>query len=84
MGRPPTGARAMTAAEKQRAYRQRKFGNKPPVTKSRADADLAGLRVEIERLRDEVERWKRKADKRLARAFRIADQIKDMIVKTAR
>jgi hypothetical protein len=36
-GRPPLGERAMTAAEKMRRYRARKFGNKPkepPVTKS--------------------------------------------------
>src|SRR5262245_11351691 len=32
-GRPPIGERAMTPAEKQRRYRERKFGNKPPVTK---------------------------------------------------
>src|SRR5262245_20500133 len=38
-GRPPLGDRAMTPAEKQRRYRERKFGNKPakaPVTKSPA------------------------------------------------
>src|SRR5262245_57672158 len=36
VGRPPMGERAMTPAEKQRRYRERKFGNKPkrpPVTK---------------------------------------------------
>jgi hypothetical protein len=33
MGRPPIGKTAMTAAEKQRRYRERKFGNKAAVTK---------------------------------------------------
>jgi hypothetical protein len=40
MGRPPIGERAMSPAEKQRRYRERKFGNKPPVTKP-ATAKLA-------------------------------------------
>src|SRR5437016_4819451 len=38
-GRRPIGERAMTPAEKQRRYRERKFGNRPkrpPVTKSTA------------------------------------------------
>jgi hypothetical protein len=33
MGRPPLGKVAMTPAEKQRRYRERKFGNRPPVAK---------------------------------------------------
>jgi hypothetical protein len=35
MGRPPIGERALTAAEKMRRYRARKFGNKPPVTRAK-------------------------------------------------
>jgi hypothetical protein len=42
MGRPPIGERAMTAAEKQRRYRERKrraaYGNSEPVTEPRARA----------------------------------------------
>src|SRR5262249_6309501 len=49
MGRPPIGERAMTAAEKQRRYRERKFGNRPPVTKPSAAA-AANLEARIRQL----------------------------------
>jgi hypothetical protein len=66
VGRPPIGARAMTAAEKQRRYRERKFGNKPPVTKPSAadgarvsvlEAEAAALRDQIITLKMELEAW---------------------------
>ena len=56
MGRPPMGKRAMTPAEKQRRYRERKFGNKPPVTKppaksdAAAQAEIAALKARIAEL----------------------------------
>jgi hypothetical protein len=57
MGRPPIGEQAMTAAEKQRRYRERKFGNKAAVSKpttaqaQRQQAEIAALKLEIARLR---------------------------------
>src|SRR5262245_31592040 len=54
MGRPPIGARAMTPAEKQRRYRERKFGNKPRVTKS--PAAVAALEARIRELEAELAR----------------------------
>jgi hypothetical protein len=57
VGRPSIGERAMTPAEKQRAYRERKFGNKPHVTKSADDGALAArvrqLEAELARERQE-------------------------------
>src|SRR5262245_118413 len=61
MGRPPIGERAMTPAEKQRRYRERKFGNKPSVTKSAAVAKLEARIRELE-----VELARRKAQERSA------------------
>jgi hypothetical protein len=60
MGRPPLGERALTPAEKMRRYRERKFGNKPPVTKQRhaeleqAKARIAGLERENAQLRESL------------------------------
>jgi hypothetical protein len=54
MGRPPLGERAMTPAEKQRRYRERKFGNKPAVTK--ASAATAKLEARIRELEAELAR----------------------------
>jgi len=62
MGRPPIGERAMTAAEKMRRYRARKFGNRPPVTKSAAT--VAKLAARIRELEAELAR--RKAQERAA------------------
>jgi hypothetical protein len=57
VGRPSIGERAMTPAEKQRAYRERKFGNKPHVTKS-ADGDGAdgALAARVRQLEAELAR----------------------------
>src|SRR5262249_31863447 len=55
MGRLPIGERAMTPAEKQRRYRERKFGNKPRVTKSDA---VAALEKRIRELEAELARQK--------------------------
>jgi hypothetical protein len=63
MGRPPIGKVAMTAAEKQRRYRERKFGNKAAVvaavTKSTAraaDRAAAPLEARIRELEAELAR----------------------------
>jgi hypothetical protein len=47
MGRPPIGAKAMTAAEKQRRYRARKAGDKLAVTKPGAGDCVAEARALI-------------------------------------
>jgi hypothetical protein len=65
MGRPPIGERAMTAAEKQRRYRERrdaKLGNKPRVTKS---ASVDKLERRIRELEAELAR-RPKAQERAA------------------
>src|SRR5262245_49504173 len=72
MGRPPLGERAMTPAEKQRRYRERKFG---AVTKPAAktvkrlearvrelEAQLAALATETEELIAAAERLRRSKD----------------------
>jgi hypothetical protein len=57
MGRPPIGERALTAAEKMRRYRARKFGNKPPVTKSSAtNAAVASLQTRLREVETELAR----------------------------
>jgi hypothetical protein len=48
MGRPPLGKRAMTAAEKQKRYRAKTFGNSAPVTKPQLKARIAQLEAELE------------------------------------
>jgi hypothetical protein len=55
MGRPPIGARALTPAEKQRRYRERraaKFGNKGTVTKPTAAAAVAKLEARVRKLQE--------------------------------
>jgi len=52
MGRPPIGERAMSAAEKQRRYRARKFGNKGAVTKTLPPA-VAELEARVRELEAE-------------------------------
>jgi len=59
MGRPPIGERAMTAAEKMRRYRARKFGNRPPVTKLTAAA-AERLAARIRELEAELARERAK------------------------
>jgi hypothetical protein len=60
MGRPPLGERAMTAAEKMRRYRERKFAPKPTAaepptaaTKPTADRESAALKARIRELEAE-------------------------------
>jgi hypothetical protein len=48
MGRPPIGKVAMTSTERVHRHRERKFGNKPPVTKS--PAAVAKLEARIREL----------------------------------
>jgi hypothetical protein len=68
MGRPPIGERAMTAAEKMRRYRARKFGNKPPVTKSTAtQIDPAATRQRIDSAIAPLEARVRELEAELAR-----------------
>jgi uncharacterized small protein (DUF1192 family) len=57
MGRPPIGKIAMTGAERVRRHRERKFGNKPRVTKLHdwtvglLEAHIVELQAELERER---------------------------------
>jgi len=60
MGRPPIGERAMTPAEKQRRYRERKFGNKSVVTKS--TATLVREIKELARYERERDVWRQKLE----------------------
>jgi hypothetical protein len=59
------GERAMTPAEKQRRYRERKFGNKPPVTKSSTSAasvaEIKQLKAEVARLKADLAEFGNKA-----------------------
>ena len=67
MGRPPIGDHAMTAAEKQRRYRAKKFGNSSSVTKPRiATAERQKLEARIRELEAELTR-ERAASKRKKR-----------------
>ena len=90
MGRPPIGERAMTAAEKQRRYRARKFGNKPRVTKSALAAEIAALKqqlaqahkriAELER-RGELTRGRRDSGQTGAAVFSEVGKLRAEIVK---
>jgi chromosome segregation ATPase len=79
-GRPPLGARAMSAAEKQRRYRERKakeLGNDGAVTKS-GTADTAKLEARIRRLEAELVRETAAHEKtraELQNAIRLAKEI---------
>jgi hypothetical protein len=50
----------MTPAEKQRRYRERKFGNKPAVTKSSVAKELAEVKAELARERQEHQKTRDK------------------------
>jgi hypothetical protein len=81
MGRPPLGERALTPAEKMRRYRERKFGNKPPVTKqgyAAAQARIAGLEREAAQLRAQIAQHKaRIAELEREKAQRDAEPVLD-------
>jgi len=62
MGRPPIGKRAMTAAEKQRRYRARKFGNKPRVTKSALAAEIAALKQQLAQAHKRIAELERRGE----------------------
>jgi hypothetical protein len=74
MGRPPIGERAMTPAEKQRRYRERKFGNRPPVTKSATAAALAArireLKQQLAQAHKRIAELERRGEGQLTRSHR--------------
>ena len=75
MGRPPIGERALTAAEKMRRYRARKFGNKPPVTKSPVtNAAVASLQARLREVETELAR-ERQAHKETRDVFGNKDAV---------
>ena len=57
MGRPPTGKRALTGAERQRRYMARLLGATP-------DARLAAAKAEIAKLKARIAELKRKLRER--------------------
>jgi hypothetical protein len=65
MGRRPLGERALTPAEKQRRYRERKaaaLGNSAPVTKpSEAAEEIAALAKELAQARARIAELEKRA-----------------------
>jgi hypothetical protein len=71
MGRPPIGERAMTPAEKQRRYRARKFGNKPPTPAVAAEAHIRELEEHIRKMTASFDAYSREMS---ARFSKLADE----------
>ena len=75
MGRPPIGERAMTAAEKQHRYRERKFGKRRaaqkclcPMCRRTPEQHVEILQIEVRELRDELHKVAPKIASRIIEA----------------
>lgn len=82
MGRPPLGNRPLTAAEKQRRYRERRAqelaalrkaasSDGASVTSPKADADVRRLRAELNEAIASAARWREEAERLRARLPKI-------------